>query len=105
VNRITGAEWTTGVSPRVTVSRTDLEDNVGEAIREIGRETEIEVAPGKCPSAQDFRRAFATRWASKVMPADLQLLMRHRNIKTTMKYYVDLDLGGVNDRLKEAIER
>ena len=104
MNRITGAEWTTGVSPRVTVSRTDLEDNVGEAIREIGRETEIEVAPGKCPSAQDFRRAFATRWASKVMPADLQRLMRHKNIKTTMKYYVDLDLGEINDRLEEAMK-
>ena len=28
------------------------------------------------------------RWSSRVMPATLQLLMRHKSIETTLKYYV-----------------
>jgi integrase len=43
---------------------------------------------GKFASAHDLRRAFGTRWASRVKPATLQLLMRHESIETTLKYYV-----------------
>ena len=32
-------------------------------------------------------------------PATLQLLMRHRSIETTMKYYVDLDADDIADEL------
>ena len=39
-------------------------------------------------TAQDFRRSFGARWATKIMPPVLQAMMRHECIETTMKYYV-----------------
>ncbi len=42
----------------------------------------------KYASAQDFRRSFGERWASRVMPQVLKELMRHESIETTLKYYV-----------------
>lgn len=43
----------------------------------------------KFASAHDFRRAFGTRWSNRVLPPQLQKLMRHSDIQTTMRYYVD----------------
>jgi integrase len=40
-------------------------------------------------TAHDFRRAFATRWAAKVVPGVLQALMRHASPATTATYYTD----------------
>ena len=59
----------------------------------IGREAGIVVnkATGKFASAHDLRRAFGTRWAVRLMPAQLQRLMRHRSVETTMRYYVGFD--------------
>ena len=54
---------------------------------------------GKFASAHDFRRAFGTRWASRVKPPVLQRLMRHRNIQTTLNYYVALDADDIADEL------
>ena len=54
---------------------------------------------GKYASAHDLRRSFGTRWAPRVKPATLQLLMRHRSIETTLKYYVDQDADDVADEL------
>lgn len=45
----------------------------------------------KHASAHDLRRSFGDRWARRVMPAVLQQLMRHEDIQTTMRYYVDLN--------------
>ena len=45
----------------------------------------------KYASVHDLRRAFCSRWASKVMPAVLQKLARHRSVTTTLKYYVSLE--------------
>lgn len=39
-------------------------------------------------AAHDWRRSFGARWAPRVMPAILQVLMRHQSIKTTMSFYV-----------------
>jgi hypothetical protein len=50
---------------------------------------------GKFASAHDLRRSFGTRWASKVKPATLQLLMRHFTIDTTLRYYVAQDADDV----------
>ena len=55
----------------------------------------IEVEYVKYASAHDYRRAFGTRWAKRVMPAVLKLLMRHTSIDTTMGYYVDIDADDV----------
>ena len=74
---------------------------VGRAISEIGKRAKIVVnkAEGKFASAHDLRRSFGTRWAERLKPATLQLLMRHRSIETTMKYYVDLSSDDVADEL------
>lgn len=42
----------------------------------------------KCASAHDLRRSFGERWASRVMPQVLMVLMRDESIETTMRYYV-----------------
>ena len=49
------------------------------------------VVKTKYASCHDLRRSFATRWAPRVKPATLQLLMRHASIETTLGYYVELD--------------
>lgn len=53
----------------------------------------------KYASPHDLRRAFGTRWALRVKPPVLMQMMRHSDIKTTMKYYVSLD----HDDIAEAI--
>lgn len=62
-------------------------------IRRIKREVP------KYASAHDLRRAFGTRWAPRVKPATLQLLMRHSSIETTLRYYVAQDADDVADEL------
>jgi integrase len=73
----------------------------GRVISEIGELADILVnkAEGKYATAHDLRRSFGTRWASRVKPATLQLLMRHRSIETTMKYYVDQNADEIGDEL------
>jgi integrase len=70
---------------------------VSRYISRIGERAGVIVnkAEGKFASAQDLRRSFGTRWASRVKPATLKLLMRHRSIETTMDYYVDQDADDV----------
>jgi integrase len=41
----------------------------------------------KYASAHDLRRAFATRWAKRLMPQQLKELMRHESITTTLTHY------------------
>lgn len=60
-------------------------------------------ADGRTASANDLRRSFAARWAVKVTPAELQQLMRHQSIETTMSYYVDLDTETLAERLHESL--
>lgn len=74
---------------------------VGRIVSKIGERAGIVVnsAEGKYASAHDLRRSFGTRWAPRVKPATLQLLMRHKSIETTMKYYVSQDADGVADEL------
>ena len=57
----------------------------------------MEVKPGsdKFATGHDFRRSFGTRWARRVMPAELKLLMRHASIETTMKYYVGIEADDI----------
>lgn len=59
----------------------------------------------KYASAHDLRRSFGDRWARRVMPAVLQQLMRHEDIQTTMRYYVDLDAETTADAVWAAAER
>ncbi|WP_420824965.1 site-specific integrase [Symmachiella dynata] len=70
----------------------------------IGKRAGVVVnkADGKFASTHDLRRGFGTRWAPRVKPATLQLLMRHRQIETTMRYYVDQDADEVAEQLWQA---
>lgn len=76
---------------------------VGKYISKVGRDARILVNDeGKCATAHDLRRAFGTRWAGRLKPAELMQLMRHENIQTTMDYYVDLDLRELSMKLDSA---
>ena len=74
---------------------------VGRILSAIGERAGIVVNAGKekYASAHDLRRSFGTRWAARVKPATLQLLMRHESVETTMKYYVDQDADEIADIL------
>lgn len=69
---------------------------VGPTVSEIGKSAGVVVdertkggeTVRKFASCHDLRRAFAVRWAAKLMPNQLRELMRHTDIGTTMKFYV-----------------
>lgn len=63
-------------------------DHVSKIITKIGRASGVKVsASGKFASAHDLRRTFGLRWSQRRYPAELQQMMRHENIQTTMAYY------------------
>jgi integrase len=73
---------------------------ISEEISAIGSAAGIIVnGDDKPASAQDLRRSFGTRWAPHVMPLTLQKMMRHADISTTMKYYVNLNAADVGREL------
>jgi len=73
----------------------------GRALSRMGEKANIVVDPetGKTASAHDLRRSFGTRWASRVMPAVLQRLMRHASITTTLNFYVSMGADDVASQL------
>lgn len=78
-----------GVDHRLTYQR------VGRLVSAIGQAADVKVHVDpeddqtvKYASAHDLRRAFGERWAALVMPPQLQELMRHASIETTLRYYV-----------------
>jgi integrase len=71
---------------------------IGEAAKVVTNK-----ADGKYASAHDLRRAFCTRWAKRIMPADLKVLARHSSINTTMRFYVTQSADDVASRLRAAI--
>lgn len=84
-------EHRTGRVQPLTVSLRHLK----QFFTDVGRHAEIEVAPGKFATAHDLRRTFGHRWALRVHPLVLKHLMRHADISTTLKYYVDLDASEI----------
>ena len=83
-------------------------DQAGKMVSLIGELAGVKVhthpktGKVKFASAHDLRRSFGTRWAPRVKPATLQLLMRHRSIETTLKYYVAQDADEIADELWKA---
>jgi integrase len=68
-------------------------DWVGRTVRKIGAAAGVVTTVNQdgrqsTASAHDFRRAFGTRWAERILPQHLKELMRHQDIKTTMEFYV-----------------
>ena len=47
----------------------------------------------------DVLAAIRVCWARRIKPTTLQILMRHRSMETTMKYYVDLSADDIADEL------
>jgi integrase len=78
----------------------------GKTITAIGAKAGVIVdeASGKTASAHDFRRAFGTRWAKRVMPAVLRRLMRHASVQTTLLYYVDQEADDVAEDVWKAYQ-
>lgn len=76
-------------------------DRVSRVISKIGEKANVVVnkEQGKFASAHDLRRAFGTRWSSRVTPAVLQQLMWHQSIETTLKYYVEQSVDVVGAEL------
>ena len=78
---------------------------------EIGKAANVKVNADmrtgkvKYASAHDLRRSFGERWAAKVMPQMLMLLMRHESIETTMKFYVGRNAKKAAEVLWEAHEQ
>jgi len=78
-------------------------DTCSKFIERLGRQAGVieYERPGKTPeaptvkkyaSAHSFRRAFGSRWVKRRMrPQELRILMRHKDIKTTMTFYGDTD--------------
>ncbi len=83
----------------------------GRTIRLIGQRANVKVDEFtrkgetviKYATAHDLRRAFGTRWAPRVMLVDLQKLMRHETIETTMKFYVNQNVDDISRRLYNSI--
>lgn len=78
---------------------------VGRIITAIGREANVCVNPatGKSASAHDLRRAFGYRWSRRVTTPQLQELMRHSSIQTTLTYYVGQNAETTAQELWEAV--
>ena len=75
-------------------------DSTSKVITAIGKSSGVTVnAAGKFASAHDLRRSFGLRWSGKLMPSELQQLMRHESVETTMKYYVRLEAESFAERL------
>jgi integrase len=81
-------------------------DTIGSVIVDIGIKAGVKVAERgkkiKHASAHDLRRAFGTRWSTRVMPPVLQQMMRHASIQTTMEYYVGQNAETTADAVWEA---
>lgn len=45
----------------------------------------------------DFRRTFGSYWAPKVSQIQLMKLMRHKDISTTLNFYISLDILAIGD--------
>jgi len=69
-------------------------NTVSKTVSEIGEAAGVKVhthprtGKVKFASAHDLRRTFGERWAARLMPVQLMELMRHKNIETTLRYYV-----------------
>lgn len=47
----------------------------------------------------DIRRTFGSKYASQLTPIELMKVMRHRDIKTTLKHYIKLDLQQITSKM------
>lgn len=86
---------------------TMAQDRVMRLITTIAKQAKVIVdeKTRKPATAHDYRRAFGTRWAKRVMPATLKRLMRHQDINTTMKFYVQTEVDQIADEMWAAMPK
>lgn len=77
-------------------------DAAGRIVSEIGLAAGVMTTDGHA-TAHDLRRSFALRWSKRVKPLVLKELMRHRDIKTTLTYYVGEEAERTADELWSAV--
>lgn len=96
-----GNVFTVGKGRNPDIRRIDV---VSKTICEIGKKACVKVLEDgdriKWASAHDLRRAFGQRWAARLLPQQLQELMRHESIHTTMTFYA----GRNADAVEAAVE-
>jgi integrase len=84
-------------------------DTVSGWIVDIGEKASIKVnttnGVDKFASAHDLRRAFGTRWAKIVPPMILKGLMRHSDIQTTMKFYVEIEAKETIEEVRRHLKK
>jgi len=77
--------------------------HLSKQISSIGKASKIvTVSDGErtvYASAHDFRRSFGKRWARRIPAHELQLVMRHADIKTTMTFYVQREAESASDSM------
>ena len=96
------------MKPHPTSPRNMTVKRAVRVISAIGRAAGVVVNTknGKCVSAHDLRRAFATRWAKRgTSIMMLKELMRHSSIETTERYYVDIQADDVAAQLHSLMPR
>lgn len=84
-------------------------DTVSGWITDIGRAAAIKVNTtngiDKFASAHDLRRAFGTRWAKIVPAVILKELMRHGDIQTTMRFYVEIEAKSTLEEVRRHLKK
>lgn len=106
---ISGARGATDTRHPVWVSQ--IVTRIGEAAKVVVGERVTAAKDGspkrvvKYASAHDLRRSFGERWAQRLFPVDLQALMRHKDISTTMRFYVGKNAQRAAKTVWQAYER
>ena len=47
----------------------------------------------------DIRRTFGSKYANRLMPIELMKLMRHKELSTTLRYYVNIQMTDIAEKL------
>ena len=97
--------------PRSQAGKIPGADRVSRLIGRMGKAANVKVYEHpktggvKFASAHDLRRSFGERWAMRVTPQVLMVLMRHENIQTTMRFYVGRNALVTADAAWDAYEQ
>ena len=95
------------LSAEVTPEGKNRDDkNTSHKISAMGAAAGIVVCEkkGKFASCHDIRDKFGTWMASKgISPYELQQMMRHADLKTTMEFYVDVQAQDMNANIRKLL--
>jgi hypothetical protein len=84
---------------------------VSKTVSDIGKAGGVKVftyprtGKGKCALAHNLRWTFGERWAARLMPVQLMEVIRHKNIETTLRYYVGANTQRTAQTIRAAFEQ